>query len=124
MSCVKRNRKWTDLWNAKDAAGLSMSYTEDGMRLPPDGSRVQGREALQEMFKEEFDSGQTNRRLEPTEVGHDGDLAWVVGDFSVDSPTEGGAVVTATGNYTAVYRKEADGVWRIVVATWNEAPSE
>lgn len=116
--------RWTELWNAKDAAGLSMTYTEDGMRLPPDGSRVQGRKALQEMFEEEFGAGQINRKLEPTDVGYDGNLAWVVGDFSFDFPTEGGAVGTATGNYTAVYRKEADGVWRIVVATWNDAPSE
>jgi uncharacterized protein (TIGR02246 family) len=116
-------KKWADFFNAKDAAGLAMHYTEDALQLPPDATRVEGRAAIQEVFKEEFDAGVTNIKLENTDVGHDGNLAWLVGNWSVDFPTDKGDMATATGNYVAVYRKEADGVWRMVIDTWNEAPS-
>ena len=115
---------WADLWNAKDAAGLAMTYTEDALRLPPDASRIQGRAAIQAHLQEEFDAGLTNLELEPTDAGHHGDLAWLVGNYSVNYPTEKGDIGTATGNYVMVYRKEADGVWRTIIETWNDAPSE
>lgn len=64
------------------------------------------------------------RRVEVAEVGHSGNLAWLVGNFPVDYPTDGGKTATATGNYVSVYRKEADGVWRTVLDTWNDTPSK
>lgn len=118
-------QKWADLFNAQDAAGLAATYSEDGMRLPPDASRVQGRKAIEAHLQEEFDAGVTNVELEPLEVGHaGGDMAWLLGNWSVEFPTDKGDMGIANGNYLMVYRKEADGVWRTVVETWNEAPSE
>ena len=115
-------QRWAKLYNAKDAAGLAKNYVEDAMRLPPDTSRHQGRAAIQANLQKEFDSGTTNCKLEVTDVGHSGNLVWLVGNFSVDYPTEGGKMATATGNYVSVYRKEADGVWRTMLDTWNDTP--
>ncbi len=115
---------WVKLYNARDAVGLAKRYVEDGMRLPPDASRHQGRAAIQAHLQQEFDAGLTNNTSRPTAMGSDGNLAWLVGDFSVDYPTEGGKMATATGNYVVVYRKEADGVWRLVLETWNDTPSK
>lgn len=113
-------QEWAALFNAKDAPGLAGRYTEDGMRLPPDASWVVGREAVQAHLQAEFDAGLTNIRLEPWNGGLDGNLGWVVGEFAVEYPTEG----SATGTYSVVYRKDEDGVWRLAVDTWNDAPSD
>jgi uncharacterized protein (TIGR02246 family) len=115
---------WARLYNAKDADGLAKRYVEDAMRLPPDTSRHQGRAAIQANLQKEFDGGVTNCKLQVTDVGSDGNLAWLVGNFSVDYPAEGGKMATATGNYVSVYRKEADGIWRTVLDTWNDTPSQ
>lgn len=112
---------WLELWTARDAAGLAQLYAEDGIRLPPDASRIQGREAIEDMFEAEFEAGLENLQLEPTDIGHDGDLGWVVGNLSIDFPM-GDSMGTGTGNYVIVYRKEDDGAWRIVIDTWNDAP--
>ena len=109
------------IWNEKDAAGLAELYAEDGMRLPPDGSRTVGREAIEAMFAGEFEAGLSNLQLDATEFGHDGNLGWVVGNSTIEFPT-GDTMGTGTGNYVVVYRKEDDGVWRIVIDTWNDAP--
>ena len=114
--------EWQRLWDAKDAEGLAGLYAEDAMRLPPDGSRVVGRDAIQAAVEGELAAGLVVQ-LSATDVGHDddGDLGWVVGDQTVQFPSDGG-MMTGTGNYVVVYRKEDDGQWRIVIDTWNDAP--
>jgi ketosteroid isomerase-like protein len=61
--------------------------------------------------------------LKSTEVESNGDLAYEVGDFSLDVPGEGGSFTTSTGNYLVVWKRDADGVWRLKVDTWNDAPA-
>lgn len=114
--------EWQRRWDAKDAEGLAALYAEDAMRLPPDGSRTVGRDAIEAVFEDEFAAGLVVQ-LDATDVGHDddGELGWVVGDQTVQFPVDG-EMVTGTGNYVVVYRKEADGAWRIVIDTWNDAP--
>lgn len=116
--------RWAKLYNAKDARGLSMLYTRDALRLPPDASRVQGREALQAMFKKEFDDGLKNIKFQSTEIRNDAKMAYVVGNFSLDVPDQQGNITTATGNYVVIYVKESDGVWRLTIDTWNDAPAK
>lgn len=113
--------EWQALWLAKDAQALAALYAEDGMRLPPDATRTVGRDAIEAMFEDEFAAGLENLQLEATEMGHDGNLGWIVGNSTIDFPM-GDSMGTGTGNYVVVYRKEADGVWRIVIDTWNDAP--
>ena len=115
-------QRWAKLYNAKDAPGLGMTYTRDALRLPPDTSRVQGRAAIQAMLQKEFDDRLNNIRLQPTDIGYEGNMASVVGNFTIDVPTQQGGMTTATGNYVGVYVKEADGVWRLVIDTWNDTP--
>jgi uncharacterized protein (TIGR02246 family) len=114
-------QEWETLWNSQDAEGLAALYAEDGMRLPPDATRTVGREAIEAMFEGEFAAGLENLQLEATDIGHDGNLGWVVGNNTIDFPM-GDTMGTGTGNYVVIYRKEADGAWRIVVDTWNDAP--
>ncbi|MBJ3763823.1 SgcJ/EcaC family oxidoreductase [Maribius pontilimi] len=113
--------KWQELFNAGDAAGLADLYTEDAMRLPPDGSRTVGRDAIEAALQGDFDAGLENIQLDATEIGHDGNLGYVVGDNTIDFP-KGDAMGTGSGNYVLIYRKEDDGTWRILVETWNDAP--
>ena len=114
--------EWQRLFDAGDAKGLAALYAEDAMRLPPDGSRTVGREAIEAALAGDIDFG-LELDLETTDVGHDddGELGWVVGDQTVRFPVDG-EMMTGTGNYIIVYRKEDDGAWRIVVDTWNDAP--
>lgn len=117
------NQQWTKHYNAKDAAGVAKLYTNDALRLAPDASRVQGRAAIQAQLQKELDDGGQNIKFQTTDLGSDGGLIWEVGNFSVDIAQQS-AKVTATGNYITVYRKDADGVWRIAVDTWNDAPAK
>jgi ketosteroid isomerase-like protein len=116
--------RWVKLYNAKDAAGLAKLYTADALRLAPDASRVQGRMAIQAQLQKEFDDGLRNISFQETDSGYDASFVWLVGNFAVDYPGQQGKLATATGNYIVMYRKESDGVWRLVIDTWNEAPAK
>jgi uncharacterized protein (TIGR02246 family) len=116
--------RWVKLYNAKDAAGLAKLYTADALRLAPDASRVQGRTAIQAQLQKEFDDGLQHIKFEQTDSGYDVSLVWLVGNFAVDYPGRQGKLTSTTGNYVVVYRKESDGVWRLVIDTWNEAPAK
>jgi ketosteroid isomerase-like protein len=73
-------------------------------------------------FEDELAAG-LEVQLDATDMGQDddGDLGWVFGEQTVQFPVDG-EMMTGTGNYVIVQRQEDDGVWRIVVDTWNDAP--
>ena len=92
--------------------------------LPPDATEVAGREAIQGLWQGWLDDGLKDLTLEAIEVEASGDLAYEIGSFSMQAPAENNAMITATGNYVVVWKRGADGNWRLHVDTWNDAPSE
>lgn len=113
---------WPAAFNAGDAAAVAALYSENAMLLPPDATQVQGRQAIQDMFQSWIDDGYKNIKFDLVEIEDSGDLAYEVGLFSVDYPVEGDQMATATGNYLVVWKREADGVWRLYRDTWNDTP--
>ena len=116
------NSKFVAAFNAGDAAGVAGRYTENAILLPPDTTRIEGRAAIQEAWQGWIDAGLTNLKLDSADVEGQGDLAWEIGNYAVDVPGEGDAIVTATGNYLVVWQRGADGAWRLHIDTWNDTP--
>jgi ketosteroid isomerase-like protein len=92
--------------------------------LPPDATEVAGREAIQGLWQGWLDDGLKDLTLEAIEVEASGDLAYEIGSFSMQAPAKNNTMMTATGNYVVVWKRGADGNWRLHVDTWNDAPSE
>ena len=113
---------WMAAFNAGDAAGVAALYSETAMLLPPDATQIQGRQAVQDTFQAWIDDGLKDIVFETLEVEASGDLAYEVGLYSVKVPAENDQMTTATGNFLVVWKKEADGVWRLYRDTWNDTP--
>lgn len=118
----KASQAWMAAFDAGDAAGIAALYSEDAMLLPPDATQIKGRQAVQETFQGWIDAGFKDIVLETVEVEASGDLAYEVGSFSVKVPAENDQMVTATGSFLVVWKKGADGVWRMHRDTWSDAP--
>ena len=86
--------------------------------LAPPGSINAWRTRVQSWI----DAGMTNLTLRSTDVVSSGDLAYEIGEFTLQVPVEGGNPTTATGNYVVVWKRDGDGVWRLKVDTWNDTP--
>ncbi len=118
----KGGEAWMAAFNAGDAAGVAALYSETAMLLPPDATQIQGRQAVQDTFQAWIDDGLKDIVFETLEVEASGDLAYEVGLYSVKVPAENDQMTTATGNFLVVWKKEADGVWRLYRDTWNDTP--
>jgi uncharacterized protein (TIGR02246 family) len=117
------NAKMEKDYAAGDTKAIAEAYTEDGVMLPPDASVVSGRAAIAALWQSWIDEGLKNLTLKTTEIESAGDLAYEIGDFSLEVPGKDGGMALAPGNYVVVWKRGADGVWRLKVDTWNDAPA-
>ena len=63
-------------FNGGDGAGVAALYAEDAALLPPDGARVDGRDAIQAFWQGAIDGGVGGLILETIEVESHGNLAY------------------------------------------------
>jgi uncharacterized protein (TIGR02246 family) len=118
------NARFVEAFKAGDAATIASLYGETAKMLPPDATEIAGREAIQAEWQSWIDGGLKDLTLEAKEVEADGDLAYEIGWFTLQAPTETNDMATASGNYVVVWKRGADGTWRLQVDTWNDAPAE
>lgn len=115
---------FTAAFNGGESAGVAALYAEDAALLPPGAARVDGRAAIRAFWQGAIDDGITALTLEAVEVEESGDLAMEVGAFSLAVPGEGDEKTIVFGKYIVVWKKGADGVWRLYRDIWNTNPAE
>jgi uncharacterized protein (TIGR02246 family) len=118
------NARFVEAYKAGDAAALASLYGETAKMLPPDATEVAGREAIQKLWQSWIDGGFKDLTLDTTEVEASGDLAYEIGNFSLQAPAENNTMTTAVGNYLVVWKRAAAGDWQLQVDTWNDAPAK
>jgi uncharacterized protein (TIGR02246 family) len=118
------NGAFVEAFKAGDGAALAALYAEDAKVLPPDATEVAGRPAIQKFWQGFIDSGAKDLTLESTDVAASGDLAYEIGNFSVQMPAENNDMTTATGNYLVVWKRASADDWQLQVDTWNDAPAK
>ncbi len=104
--------------NAKAWSDLAAIYAEGAALLPPNQEAVNGRAAIQAWF-EAFPPF-TDFRTQLLEVYGRGDLAYVRGTYSMKLTLPGrSAQVENRGKYIEIWRKQADGAWKLVRDIFN-----
>jgi uncharacterized protein (TIGR02246 family) len=99
---------------AKDAARVGMLYAKDAIALPPNSEMVQGREAIQALWKGFIDSGFT-APVEAVETELDGKFGIEVGKYTT---IDAAGKTVDQGKYVVVWKKE-DGSWKLYRDIWN-----
>jgi len=117
---------WVKDFAAKDPDKVLRHYADDAASMIPDMPLMTGHDAIREGLKQEFSDANSSLEFHPTrvEASKSADLAYSQGKYtytSTDPKTK--KRVTETGNYVEVYKKQADGSWKVVedIAT-QEAP--
>ncbi len=118
------NADFVGKFAAKDAAGVAAHYTEDAVAFPPNENRIAGRDNIQKMWQGWIDGGLTDLTLKAVEVEESGDLAYEEGLYSVKIPGTDGKTTEEVGKYIVVWKKGADGQWRLHRDIWNANPSK
>jgi ketosteroid isomerase-like protein len=103
---------------AGDAATVAAFYTEDATLLPPGAEMVRGLPAVQESWAETFSEGGFMMNLNTVSVDGAGEFAYEIGTWSM--PTgEGEGGVVEQGKYLVVWKRGADGTWKLHADIWN-----
>lgn len=106
--------------NAGDATALTSAfYTADAVLLAPGTPRLDGADAIRAFWQGFVDGGVQDISIETTEVVEAGDIGYGIGSYTCTLPSESGERVRDTGKFVVVYRRQADGGWKVVADQFN-----
>jgi uncharacterized protein (TIGR02246 family) len=116
------NAKFSAAYARGDAKALSSMYTSDAIVLPPDSEMIRGNEAIGEFWKKTRESGVQSAALTTVDVGRSGDVAYEVGKVSLTIQPPGKEPTTAVAKYVVIWKRQADGSWKLHRDIWNSLP--
>jgi uncharacterized protein (TIGR02246 family) len=108
---------WAGDWATKDPDKLVSHYADDASVLTPDMPIMTGKDAIRSGLKGLL--ADKNLSFSATTVSavvsKGGDLAYTQGTYSMTMTSpKTKKLVTETGKYVTVYKKQADGTWKAV----------
>jgi len=106
---------------ARGAEGWADFFDVSGIQFPSSG-RIEGREAIRAYMAPAFGPDQPRLEWHPTEahVGAGAELGYTLGRWqSVRATPAGIDTVLGEGNYVTIWRKTAEGEWRVAVDIGN-----
>lgn len=111
---------WAEAFKAGDLETIAASYAADAVAMPPDAKTETGREAVAATFEQLFAMGSTaESSLTTDEIGIGYDWVFRRGHFTLVIAPEEGDPATSTGKFIEIWKKGADGTWRISRDIWN-----
>src|SRR5438309_181660 len=125
--------KWSAAAGAKDVDKTVSYYAESAVVMPPSASAATTRETIRSAWKEMLTTpgAAISWKATKVEVAKSGDLAYVSGTYEETMTDASGKPVKDRGKYVEIFKKQADGTWKVVADIWNSdlpvpapAPSE
>jgi uncharacterized protein (TIGR02246 family) len=119
MALEEANVKFGEVVRQGDAAALAALYTDDATLLPPDIEMIQGKQGIEGFWSGGFQMGIKDAVLTTVDVFGSGDLAYEIGKFTLKIQPEGQEPIEQKGKYVVVWKKTADGSWKLHVDIFN-----
>jgi len=115
------DKKFMEDANRGDAAAGAAAYTDNAILMPPNHSPLEGKQAIEKYLTEIASQFQaSNFQLYILEVDVQGDTAIVRGTYSANFTIPGvDAPMEDRGKTLQVWKKQADGSWKIHRDIWN-----
>ena len=106
--------------NANDLEAVLAMLTDDAIYLPPHEPAVAGKEAIRPWLDGYFTAYRTHWEKETLELVAAGDWAMEYASERVrDVPVDGGEALEDVAKGIIVYRRQADGTWKVARDIWN-----
>ncbi len=110
---------------ALDAAKAVSFYTDDVVGMSADAPVIQGKENAQKYFDKWMgEKPEVSWTPVKVEVARSGDLAYTWGTGKMSVKDKKGKVTETTLKYVSVWKKQADGGWKIAIDTMIPDPPE
>lgn len=107
--------------NEKDLDRWMNVFAADAMVFPPGSEKLIGEDPIREWVRVAMESEGFSIKYQndQTEVSSGGDLAYTQGEYESTMSDAEGNPVTERGKYLTVWKKQADGTWKIATDIWN-----
>jgi len=103
------------------AAAFYLYLADNAMQLPEGSLPIYGRSAIYETMKgDHYDLLWTPVKAE---IARSGELGWTWGKYVVVVRNDDGTETKMFGKYLNIWRKQADGKWKVIVDMGNASPS-
>ncbi len=112
--------QWSQAAAANDVERTIAFYSDDALVMPPNGVMAKDKGAERKAWSEILGPG-TNLSWTAGKIvsSKGGDMVYDVGIYTLITNPAKGKQTTDGGKYLAVWKKQADGKWKAVAATWN-----
>jgi len=115
--------QWIAAIETGDVDGVLALYTDDAVRLPPDGPAYSGKEAFEEDSSGAFEqfSFEVVWPVEGTEeIVVAGGWAYHLSEYAMlVTPKEGGETMEENGKIIEICQQQPDGSWKLAREIWN-----
>jgi uncharacterized protein (TIGR02246 family) len=113
--------QWSAAAGAKDLDKTVSYYADDAIVMPPNAPPATTKEAIRSTWNEMLTSPGAGISWKTTkvEVANGGDLAYVSGTYEETMTDASGKRAQDRGKYVEIFKKQADGTWKVIVDIWN-----
>ena len=115
------NRAELDALVRGDYAGAAAFYAVDALLLPPDGSVIRGRAAIESYWRALDGSSLSDVRTRVLSGGGGGATAFLAGEYSMSVQKAGGPATPSHGTFLLVFRR-AGHRWEVIQDAWSSIP--
>jgi uncharacterized protein (TIGR02246 family) len=107
--------------SALNAEAVVALYAEDAVLMPPNADQIAGLDNIRGFVNEFVDTPGFEARFGPptVEVSLSGDLGWTVATSEMTFEGPDGEPVVERIRDLHLWKKQADGSWKVVVDIWN-----
>lgn len=105
---------------AHDLTTLVAYYADDAVSLPSNEELLTSHSEIQKSWATRLVPG-VDITWTPmyVEAAKSGDLAYILGSYTMTTKVGKGKPVTDKGKYLAIWKKQADKSWKVEADTWN-----
>jgi uncharacterized protein (TIGR02246 family) len=110
------DRAFAQTTRERGAEGWASYFADDGTMIVP-GREVRGQAAIRRLMEQSFRDSTFVISWEPqrADLSRSGDLGYTVGRYETSRSDADGSLVTSTGMYVTIWKKNELGVWRAVL---------
>jgi uncharacterized protein (TIGR02246 family) len=118
--------QWAKTTATNDVDAIVAYYSDDASLLPSDAPIVTGKQAIRAAWAAMLAPGVSlSWTADKVEAARSSDLAYMTGNYTMSTKQSlSKAPVTEQGKYVEVWKKQADGKWKVVADIFNsDAPA-
>lgn len=115
----KADADWSTAIGSKDIDAFLSYFAADGVLMMPNMPAMNGPEAIRAGVSPMMPAMSVSWTATNAEVAASGDLAYTTGTYQASMTMPDGTMHPDNGKYATIWKKQADGSWKVVVDIFN-----